>query len=582
MKPIETSLPPAASLEEELLRLLARQARRVPLPVFLATLLIAALAWNRVPAWIPAAWLTLVVAVLALRWAVLGRLPQLTRLSEKMRLRIAIALSAANGTTHALSLGFFAYLPEYERALQSMVFVALCAGSVATTAGYRPVFLAYILPTLVPLSALWALSPGIAQAGWIERSTAALIALLAVLLSALARDAFRLFRESFEIRLQQVDLNRQLQAALEQAEAASRAKTRFLASASHDLRQPIHTLSLFGAALTMRPLDDASHEIARHMNTALQALASQLDALLDISKLDAGVVRVNPSLVRLRAVLERICTEFEPAARAKGLEIALKCPQDSFIETDQALFERIVRNLLDNAIKYTDKGRVALQVSRQTSDLVIAIADSGRGIPEREQARVFEEFYQLDNPERDRTRGLGLGLAIVRRLSDLLQIRMEMTSLPERGTTFYLTAPAAGHVTGAIAHSAAARATPAALHVLVVDDEAGIRLGMKTLLEGMGCRATLADGTAQAVAAVKAERPDVVLSDLRLRGDDNGIRTVRAIRELYPDIPAILISGDIAPDRLREAEEAGIPLLHKPVPVEVLQQAIAEAGRSQD
>src|SRR3970282_2519981 len=119
MKPIETSLPPAASLEEELLRLLARQARRVPLPVFLATLLIAALAWNRVPAWIPAAWLTLVVAVLALRWAVLGRLPQLTRLSEKMRLRIAIALSAANGTTHALSLGFFAYLPEYERALQS-------------------------------------------------------------------------------------------------------------------------------------------------------------------------------------------------------------------------------------------------------------------------------------------------------------------------------------------------------------------------------------------------------------------------------------------------------------------------------
>jgi signal transduction histidine kinase len=579
MKPVDQSLQATASLEEELLRLLARQARRVPVPVFLAALMIAALAWNRLPVWILVAWLALVVSVLAVRWILLGRLPLLAGVPERARLRIAIALSAINGVTHGLSLGFFAFLPEFERALQSMLFVALCAGSVATTAGYMPVFLAYILPMLVPLTALWAISPGIAEVGWIERSTAALSALLGVLLFALARDAFRLFRESFAIRLQQVELNRQLQAALEQAEAASRAKTRFLASASHDLRQPIHTLSLFGAALAMRPLDGTSREIAQHMNTALQALASQLDALLDISKLDAGVVRVNPSLIKLRGVLERICREFEPAALAKGLEIVLKSPQDSFIETDQPLLERIIRNLLDNAIKYTDAGRVGLHVTREESGFVLAVADSGRGIPDSEQKRVFEEFYQLDNPERDRTRGLGLGLAIVRRLTDLLQIRMEMRSSPGMGTTFRLALPAAPHPVGVPANATAAPAAPAALHVLVVDDEAGIRLGMKALLEGMGCRATLADGTSQAVMAARAERPDIVLSDLRLRGEDNGIRTVRAIRELYPRIPAILISGDIAPDRLREAEEAGIPLLHKPVPVETLKQAISKAGR---
>jgi signal transduction histidine kinase/CheY-like chemotaxis protein len=432
-----------------------------------------------------------------------------------------------------------------------------------------------VLPMLGPLTALWALSPGIAQTGWIEWSTAALSALLGVLLFALARDAFRLFRESYAIRLQQAELNRQLKAALEQAEGASRAKTRFLASASHDLRQPIHTLSLFGAALAMRPLDDASREIAQHMNTALQALAQQLDALLDISKLDAGIVRVNRSVIKLCSFLERLCREFEPAARGKGLAIALECPQDSFIATDQSLFERVMRNLLDNAIKYTDAGRISVQVSRDADELVITVADSGRGIPEAEQSRVFEEFYQLDNPERDRTRGLGLGLAIVRRLTELLRIRMGMRSAPGRGTAFTLNLPAVQHAAATV-DTRPAQATPVALHVLVVDDEAGIRLGMKTLLEGMGCRATLAGGTEQAVAAARAHKPDIVLTDLRLRGEDNGIKTVRAIRDLYPTLPAILISGDIAPDRLREAEEAGIPLLHKPVPVEALKEAIAK------
>jgi len=560
------------------LRSLARQARRVPFPVFLAALMIAGLARDRVPTWILAAWLVLVVTALAVRWIVLGRLSQRADIPVKARLQAAIGLSAMNGIVHGLSLGFFAFLPEFERALQSMLFVALCAGSVATTAGYRPVFLAYVLPMIGPLTALWALSPGIAEVGWIEFSTAALSALLGVLLFALARDAFRLFSESFSIRLQQAELNRQLQVALEQAEAANRAKTRFLASASHDLRQPIHTLSLFGAALTMRPLDGQSREIAQHMNAALQALASQLDALLDISKLDAGIVRVNQSVIKLRGFLERMCKEFEPAARGKELQIAVECPRDSFVETDQSLFERVIRNLLDNAIKYTDSGRVSLRVTSEGSDLVIAVADSGRGIPEAEQTRVFEEFYQLDNPERDRSRGLGLGLAIVRRLTDLMRIRMEMRSLPGTGTTFYLTLPAVQHAASAT-DSKVAHPAPAALHVLVVDDEAGIRLGMKTLLEGMGCRATLAGGTLQAVAAARAERPDIVLSDLRLRGEDNGIKTVRAIRDLYPRMPAILISGDIAPDRLREAEEAGIPLLHKPVPVEVLKNAIAKSSR---
>ena len=236
----------------------------------------------------------------------------------------------------------------------------------------------------------------------------------------------------------------------------------------------------------------------------------------------------------------------------------------------------MLRNLLDNAVKYTDVGRVIVSARREGEHLAVAVADTGRGIPPEEQARVFEEFYQLDNPERDRTKGLGLGLAIVRRLADLLQMRLDMSSAPGEGTTFRLALraarPGAAGVLGTPAEEAGLLRP---LHVLVVDDEAGIRLGMKTLLEAMDCRTTLADGTAQALAAAEADRPDIVLSDLRLRGSENGIETVRAIRRLYPGMPAILISGDIAPDRLREAEAAGIVLLHKPVPVETLKKEIA-------
>lgn len=577
MKPAERASKAAGSLEEELLALLARQARRIPIPVFLATLMIAALAADHVPTWILAGWLSLVVVVLAIRWYALGRLAALSSVSAGKRLRIAIVLSFVNGVAHGLSLGFFPFLPEFERALQSMVVIGLCAGSIATTAGYMPVLLAYLAPTLAPLSLLWAISPGVEQRGWIESSVAALLAVLGLLLVTLGKDALRLFRESFEIRLQQADLNRQLEAALERAEAANRAKTRFLASASHDLRQPIHTLSLFGAALSMQPLDGLSREIVQHINIALRSLTSQLDALLDISKLDAGVVRVNCAPLNLRSFLERMHDEFSPAVHAKGLELFLDCRRDAVVDTDPMLFERIVRNLLDNAVKYTDAGCISLRVARQNGAVTLAVADSGRGIAKEDQARVFEEFYQVDNPERDRTKGLGLGLAIVKRLADLLQIQVEMTSSAGQGTRFVLAIPGAGSGASAALDAPRAEQAPIAAHVLVVDDEAAIRLGMKALLEAMGCRATLVDGTEHAVAAARAARPDVVLADFRLRGNDNGISTVRAIRALYPSMPAILVSGDIAAERLREAEEAGIALLHKPVPIETLKRAIAEA-----
>lgn len=567
----------ARTLEEELLRTLARQTRRVPIPVFLAAVMIAALAAQKLPVAAWGGWLLMVAVIVIVRRTLLWRLPRMEGYTDQEKLRIAILLNVAMGVVYGLSLLFFPFLPEFERAIQSMILVGLCAGAVATNVGYMPVLLGFLIPTIVPLVLLWAASPGVADPGWVERSTAVLIALCSAILIPLGRDAFRLFRESFEMRMEQAALNRRLQAALEQAEEANRAKTRFLAAASHDLRQPIHTLSLFGAALAMCNLDARTREISQNINVALQGMASQFDALLDISKLDAGVVRINRAPLEPRRLVERLVREFEPLARAKGLEMSASCTFDGVVDTDRLLLERIMRNLVDNAIKYTDTGSLRIDAAATGDDVVIAVADTGRGIPPTEHARVYEEFYQLDNPERDRTRGFGLGLSIVKRLADLLGIRLELESAPGKGTTFRL------HLLR-MAGEAAALARPAVdatglngLHVLVVDDERQVRLGMQTLLEGMGCRVTLVDETSCAVAAARADHPDIVVADFRLRGDDNGIATVQAVRGIYPDLPAILLSGDTAPDRLREAEAAGIVLLHKPVAVADLAQAIASA-----
>lgn len=566
---------PATSIDLELLRLLARQGVLGPVPVLISMSVVAGFVSDQLSPWYWGGWLSWVALVLVGRSLILARLPHMEHISEKLRLRIAVALSAVNGLSHAMALLFFPLITDLQQAVVSMILMGISSISVVTTAGYMPISIAYIAPTLLPMSLLWAFNPDVE--GWIGVSIAGMTMFFCPVLVVLAGSSFKMFRESFEIRQRQVAMNQRLQDALDQAEAASRAKTRFLASASHDLRQPIHALSLFCGALAKRPLDEKSRDIAEHMNISLQALASQLDSLLDISKLDAGVVQVNKQVFNLRLLAERLQEEFMASARSKGLSVWLDCPVDAHVQTDEVLFERIVRNLLSNAIKYTDAGKVQLALDIEAENAVLTVADTGRGIPEAEQVRVFEEFYQLQNPERDRSKGLGLGLAIVRRLVDLLDMQFDMESSDGSGTVVSLTMPVVDYVP----RQEPVRISPALcwenLCALVVDDEVEVGLGMKALLESMRCRVLLADSTASALAAIECVRPDIVLADLRLRGSDNGIVTVREVRKAFPQIPAILISGDTAPDRLREAEEAGIELLHKPILVGELEQAIVQA-----
>ncbi len=279
----------------------------------------------------------------------------------------------------------------------------------------------------------------------------------------------------------------------------------------------------------------------------------------------------------MRIMAERLQDEFMPSAQERGLRVWLHCPDDAFVYNDEALVERIVRNLLSNAIKYTSEGRIDLHIETEDEHILFSVADSGSGIPLAEQRHVFEEFYQLDNPERDHNKGLGLGLAIVKRLSDLLDIQLDMDSRPSEGTTFTLTLAPSTQVEQTNTYASNAMLSWDSLSTLVVDDEREVALGMKALLESLGCHVITADGTLNAVAQIQNHRPDIILADFRLRGDDNGIHTIEAVRMIHPQVPAILISGDTAPERLKEAEQAGIQLLHKPLLVDDLELAIAQA-----
>jgi signal transduction histidine kinase/ActR/RegA family two-component response regulator len=373
----------------------------------------------------------------------------------------------------------------------------------------------------------------------------------------------------------------------EQLARANQAKSRFLAAASHDLRQPLHALSLYAAALTLRASASGSGQIAGNIREAVESLSKLVDSLLDISKLDAGAIHPEIQLVDVGTLVERIGQDFAPVAQAKGLELRAATAA-ALAHTDPVLLERIVRNLVDNAIKYTARGNVALAVEARGRDVRVAVRDTGQGIPAAERERIFEEFYQIGNPERDRARGLGLGLAIVRRLARLLGCEIELDTAPGAGSTFTVRMPraAAGALTGAlspIAGPAAAIEADASalrgLHVLVLDDEPAVRTSMRALLGAWGCRATVCSGLAEAERVLAAHSPaiDVIVADLRLRQNESGIETVRTLRARLGEVPALLVTGDTAPERLREATASGLPLLHKPVFADALRTAILAA-----
>ncbi len=572
--------PALRSLEGELLLLITERGPRTPLMVMVSTALLALVVTPYVPAGYPAAWWMLVTAVTLAQAYLLGQLRADARRSDAQKLKRAGAIYWGHGVLLASMFVFFPFVSVTVAALITIHAVAACAVTLSTTVGYRPIFVPYALITLTPIAPMWLMTPSIAASAF-ERGVFVAMT-LAYMMGMIGRSAvaFRTFAESYAIRQWRVELTQQLREALRHAEAANRAKTRFLAAASHDLRQPIHALSLFSGSLQLRALDARTAAIAEQIDRTVQSLASQFDALLDVSRLDAGVIERTLAVVNLAPLFAELAAEFAPQAERKGLRLSVDSAADAAVLTDALLFQRILRNLLSNAIKYTNTGVVSLGAERVGAVVRVSVRDTGPGIPPLERERIFEEFYQLNNPERDRSQGLGLGLAIVRRLTALLELELRLESELGKGSAFMLELPVATwNASAGVGDVAQAIGGVRPIEVLVVDDEEAIRAGMQTALEEMGFRVQLAASTEAALELARRCPPAIVLADFRLRGEDSGLRAIQALRGVWPQLPALLISGDTAPDRLREAHVAGIPLLHKPVSASALRTSIVETMR---
>jgi two-component system, sensor histidine kinase len=333
------------------------------------------------------------------------------------------------------------------------------------------------------------------------------------------------------------------------------------------------------SALMLDPFAPDSPDIAVAISRSIEDVSSLLDSLLDISKLDAGTLTADQRPIQLSRMVESWGRSMGPLVQAKGLLFEFSCPPGMIVRTDPLLLERVVRNLIDNAIKFTEHGRVQLMLTFQHQTLRLTVRDSGAGIAPAQQALVFEEFYQVDQRAQARTRGLGLGLSIVSRLVQLLGMQLALESEPGQGTAVVLTFPADAMLPVTRPPLVAAAALPSpmlnGLRVMVLDDDEAIRLGLGTLLRRMGCEVEVVSTVAQALAAAPDFEPDVLLADCQLRGGASGLDAVALLRAGYPSLRALLISGDTSVQVQALAHAQGLPLLHKPVTLAQLKHALS-------
>ena len=554
---------PAGSAQPRQPETLAR-----PGPVALATvgsaaLLFALLHWGLSGRPLAVSWLAGVAPVLG-AFAVQAWRRRGVEASEQPALHLALValLALALGLAPVwlgLDSGLAADLP---------MVLALLGAAAAGTHGLAPQRWAlwlWLVPLLSPLIVV-ALALGTPHAVLI--GVLALAALAITLWFGLTRH--RLLVDAEQTRLSNDALVRELRQQVFLVERANRDKSRFVAAASHDLRQPMHALGLFAASLEKSLAGTPLQPTVANMIRAVDALEQSCSAMLDLSKLDAGVVEPNMQSFPIRDLFRRLHMHCAGQAEELGLGLRFK-PGGRIVTSDPQLLERVLGNLIHNAIRYTREGGIVVLARSRAKRISLEVWDTGIGIPEDELPKVFDEFYQVGNPGRDRTRGLGMGLAIVKRLVTLMGHELEVKSKPGRGTVFrILLAPT--ELADMDNMVLGAETVPMLIDVnrtaLVIDDEESIRTGMRELLQTWGFEVLLAGSIPQACAEVRRHAGviDIVLSDLRLANNEDGLDAIERVRAVYgAPLPAVLITGDTSADEVKRAHDSGHQVLFKPV-----------------
>lgn len=370
-----------------------------------------------------------------------------------------------------------------------------------------------------------------------------------------------------------------LEEAQHESERANLAKTRFLAAASHDLRQPLQALTLISALLAKSGHDGQQSELMARLDQTVGSMAGMLNALLDINQIDAGIVQPMPEIVPVQELLTRLGHEFFYTAKAQGLRLRVASCSLS-ICVDARLLEQMLRNLLANALKYTPRGGVLLGCRRAGAVLRIEVWDSGIGIPTAQLQEIFEEYRQIDNVARERSRGLGLGLSIVQRLGELLMHQVHVRSWPGQGSVFSIDVPIAPACKPpGLVLAAPPPSTPrgdCAGTILLIEDDPDIRQLLQTFLAGEGHDVVTAADSAEALTLAAAiAQPDLILTDYNLPGSMNGVALVNILRtQCTRALPAIIITGDIGSATVRDIADHGCMQLNKPMKLSELTAAI--------
>ena len=584
----------ARRVAREQLRLIQGQVGRLPLASALIDVFIC---WvvARVGLLGPALlWLSVLLAMQIWRWVDVRRSLARPETDPKAALRklstVLVALGVLRGS---LALVLFSRPVQVEHYFFTMVYVGMMAGAVGSVAGLAGPYFAWGVLACGTLAAAW-MAQGTADAIW----QGVLILVLLVMLTGHVRDQRKGLEQFIKLAYDNERLAESLRSARDQAESASLSKTRFFAAASHDLRQPLHALSINATTLEILARRDANpmiRELSQSINRALNQSNSLLDSLLDISNLDANAVRPQLRATDLGALLANVRDEFAALAAQKGLTLSLDAPNlAARVWTDPDLLRRILNNLVGNALKFSPAGSVTLGAARapDTDGRVtwrVFVSDTGPGIAAAQQERVFEEFFQIGNASRDRSKGLGLGLSIVKRTAALLGAPLQLHSRTGEGTRVELRLMQAEAAQDAPADSAddapdAALETGmlAGLRVLVVDDEAEILNSLQGLLAQLGCEVRCArDGNAALAWLAQGFAPQVLLIDHRLR-DESGPEVIGRCCAVLGPVPAVIVTGDTEPATIQLAHAAGHRVIHKPVHgtqlIRVLREAAGRAG----
>lgn len=482
------------------------------------------------------------------------------------------------------SLAWLFFTPDqpFNLAVVAIILMAILTSATQSLGPYFPAHLAFALPCTLPFAVrcLWSDATDLVTLGLL----AAIFLIMAELFSL--RIA-RAIEEALRLRFENESLVGQLRVEKERAESANVAKTRFLATASHDLRQPIHAMSLFVPALkalaTRAEIGPGTvGSIAERMQGALDTMAQLLSRLLDISRLDAGAMQPHPQAVVLAPLLRRVCDEVAQQARAKGLRLRIH-DAGLAVQADPAVLHTILSNLAGNAVRYTERGGVLLAARRRGGRISIEVWDSGVGIEAHELPRVTEEFYQAGNVKRDanQLRGFGLGLAIVKRSADLLGSRLSCRSRPGHGSVFAITLPPAEGSLLTDAPAPDEHAPRPSRTVLVVDDDEQILTAMGFLLRGWGHEPLVARSLDDALARMTTARhaPELALIDMHLGAGQSGMQVIEALRaRLGESVRIAIVTGDTSPEVLATIRSARVAGLHKPVDPKTLSHFINEAA----